>query len=103
MLTSGFLLDMIAHEVLSFKAKKQGLPPLQLNTGATNIKRKDSLSANDRETLERSRDVAKENHPNTNDHRHSSSIAATASHVNQDQIRQDMDVDALERELSGAM
>lgn len=95
---------MIAHEVLSFKAKKQGVSPLQLNTaGATNLKRKDSLSANDRETLERSRDVAKENHQNTNDHRHSSSIAATASHVSQNQIRQDMDVDALERELSGAV
>jgi mitogen-activated protein kinase 7 len=31
---------MIAQEVMTFKAQKQGLPTLQLNTGA-NLRRKD--------------------------------------------------------------
>jgi hypothetical protein len=33
-------IEMIAQEVMQFKAQKQGLPPLQLNT-ATNLRRKD--------------------------------------------------------------
>lgn len=89
---------MIAQEVMTFKAQKQGLPPLQL--GATNLKRKESLSANDREALERSRDVAKDVDNNSN--RNSSSVAASAAPVAQN--RQDnMDVDALERELGGGI
>jgi mitogen-activated protein kinase 7 len=91
---------MIAQEVMTFKAQKQGLPPLQL--GATNLKRKESLSANDREALERSRDVAKDVDNNSNSNRNSSSVAASAAPVAQN--RQDnMDVDALERELGGGI
>lgn len=90
---------MIAQEVMTFKAKKQGLPPLQLNTGATNLKRKESMSANEREALERSRDVAKDvNRHSMNDHSIAASAAAPLS-----QHGQDMDVDALERELGGGI
>ncbi|RCH89485.1 Mitogen-activated protein kinase, partial [Rhizopus stolonifer] len=67
---------MIAQEVMTFKAQKQGL---QLNTGSS-LKRKESLSANDREALERSKEVAK---TRQNDHRNSSSIAATAAPITQ--------------------
>lgn len=95
---------MIAQEVMTFKAQKQGLPSLQLNTGAANLKRKESLSANDREALERTKDVAKDMN-NTNSHRNSSSIAATAAAapVAQNDLHQQMDVDALERELGGCI
>lgn len=92
------MLEMIAQEVMTFKAQKQGLPSLQL--GATNLKRKESLSANDREALERSRDVARDIDNNSN--RNSSSIAAAAAPVAQNR-QENMDVDALERELGGGI
>ncbi|KAF1804862.1 hypothetical protein V8B55DRAFT_1496500 [Mucor lusitanicus] len=90
---------MIAQEVMTFKAQKQGLPPLQM--GAANLKRKESLSANDREALERSRDVAKD--LDNNSHRHSSSIAASAAAPVAQNRQDNMDVDALERELGGGI
>lgn len=90
---------MIAQEVMTFKALKQGLPSLQLNTNSANLKRKESLSANDREALERTKDVAKD--MNNNSHRNSSSIAAATVPVAQNDLHQHMDVDALERELGG--
>ncbi|KAL7311034.1 mitogen activated protein kinase 2, variant 2 [Mucor circinelloides] len=90
---------MIAQEVMTFKAQKQGLPPLQL--GAANLKRKESLSANDREALERSRDVAKD--IDNNSHRNSSSIAASAAAPVAQNRQESMDVDALERELGGGI
>ncbi len=92
---------MIAQEVMTFKAQKQGLPSLQLNTG-TNLKRKESMSANDREALERTKDVAAASKDDHNNHRNSSSIAAAAAPV-QSEIHQNMDVDALERELGGGI
>lgn len=91
---------MIAQEVMTFKAQKQGL---SLNTsGATNLKRNESMSANDREALARSKDVAASSKEN---HRHSSSIASTAATAPaaHNDIRQHMDVDALERELGGGV
>lgn len=91
--------EMIAQEVMTFKAQKQGLPPLQL--GAANLKRKESLSANDREALERSRDVAKD--IDNNSHRNSSSIAASAAAPVAQNRQESMDVDALERELGGGI
>lgn len=91
---------MIAQEVMTFKAQKQGVSSLQLNTG-TNLKRKESMSANDREALERTKDVAASSKDNSN--RHSSSIASTAAPAAQNDIRQHMDVDALERELGGGV
>ncbi|GAA5804407.1 hypothetical protein HPULCUR_009900 [Helicostylum pulchrum] len=91
---------MIAQEVMTFKAQKQGVSSLQLNTG-TNLKRKESMSANDREALERTKDVAASSKDNIN--RHSSSIASTAAPAAQNDIRQHMDVDALERELGGGV
>jgi hypothetical protein len=104
---------MIAQEVMTFKAQKQGLSStLQLNTtaGSTNLKRKESMSANDREALERSKDVAAgvpkdSSSSEYNSNRNSSSIAATAAGVPvaQNDIRQHMDVDALERELGGGI
>ncbi|KAI8366168.1 MAP kinase [Blakeslea trispora] len=90
---------MIAQEVMTFKAQKQGLSSLQVNS--SNLKRKESLSANDREALERSKEVAREVGYN-NEHRHSSSIAATAAPVTHE-MDQQMDVDALERELGGGI
>ena len=86
---------MIAQEVMTFKAQKQGLAAS--NNGASNLKRKESLSANDRETFARSTDGSKDN-----SHRNSSSIAASAAPVQQ-QHHQNMDVDALERELGGGI
>lgn len=89
---------MIAQEVMTFKAQKQGL---SLNTaGATNLKRKESMSANDREALARSKDVAASS---KDSHRNSSSIASTAVPEAHNDIRQHMDVDALERELGGGV
>lgn len=103
---------MIAQEVMTFKAQKQGLPSnLQLNTtaGSTSLKRKESMSANDREALERSKEVAagvpKDSSSSTggeyNSNRNSSIAAANAAipvaH------NQHMDVDALERELGGGI
>lgn len=96
---------------MKYKAQKQGVPSLQLNTGVsgTNLKRKESMSANDREALERSKDVAAaskgdydNNNNNNHNNRHSSSIAAAAVPVHND-IHQNMDVDALERELGGGI
>ncbi|KAG2197419.1 hypothetical protein INT47_005672 [Mucor saturninus] len=90
---------MIAQEVMTFKAQKQGL---SLNTGAANLKRKESMSANDREAFARSKDVAASS---KDSHRNSSSIASTAAAAPaaHDDIRQHMDVDALERELGGGV
>ncbi|CEP18275.1 hypothetical protein [Parasitella parasitica] len=86
---------MIAQEVMTFKAQKQGLP----SSGTTNLNRKDSLSARDLEALERSRDAAKAMS------RNSTSLAASSGAVvAQNQPHQNtMDVDALERELGGGI
>jgi hypothetical protein len=104
MLLTNSNLEMIAQEVMTFKAQKQGLPTLQLNTGAANLKRKESLSANDREALERTKEVAKD--MGNNNHRNSSSsiaAAAATAPVAQNDLHQHMDVDALERELGGCI
>lgn len=95
---------MIAQEVMTFKAQKQGLPSLQLNTNnGTNLKRKESMSANDRQALERSKDVAAASKDEYNSHRNSSSIAAAAAAPVQNEGHHNMDVDALERELGGGI
>ncbi|KAL1927892.1 hypothetical protein VTP01DRAFT_3297 [Rhizomucor pusillus] len=96
---------MIAQEVMSFKANKQGLLQPQTHAG-TNLRRKESLSAQDRETLERSKQAAAQARstaaPNEQNPAAAgagnSSIAASAV---ANHALHHMEVDELERELSG--
>jgi mitogen-activated protein kinase 7 len=64
-----------------------------------------SLSAGDRETLERSKEAAKANEANMHEYNpnRNSSIAAAAAAPTQSENLGQMDVDALERELGGGI
>ncbi|KAG0738143.1 hypothetical protein G6F23_009900 [Rhizopus arrhizus] len=86
---------MIAQEVMSYKASKQQSHPI--NTGA-NLKRRESMSAQDREALA----AAQARATQEASHADSSVSGIAESAVHHRPIR-DMEVDELERELSGAV
>lgn len=92
----------IAQEVLSFKSGKGG--DLNLNIPqpqqyGSSLRRKESMSAQDRETLERSKQAASQSRSRSESMSQDNSVAATAV-ANHSNI-QDMEVEELERELSG--
>ncbi|KAG2222389.1 hypothetical protein INT45_006911 [Circinella minor] len=95
---------MIAQEVMSFKANKQGLLQPQ-PTPSANLRRKESLSAQDRETLERSKQAAAQAKAAASGQAHDSNTGAggsvAASAVANHAMQHHMEVDELERELSG--
>ncbi|KAG2184257.1 hypothetical protein INT44_009272 [Umbelopsis vinacea] len=94
---------LIAQEVMSFKASKQAMLQPQLSPGA-NLRRKDRqvLSAQDREALEKTKQAAAAQGKST-DHQyhHSQGVAAAAGGNIQPPDNMPMEVDELERELSG--
>ncbi|CDH55172.1 map kinase [Lichtheimia corymbifera JMRC:FSU:9682] len=93
---------MIAQEVMSFKASKQGLLQPQ---PSVSLRRKESLSTQDRETLERSQQVAAQSRTaddNAQDPHANASGSVAASTVANHPVNH-MEVDELERELSGHM
>ncbi|KAG2207388.1 hypothetical protein INT47_006863 [Mucor saturninus] len=88
---------MIAQEVMSFKATKQSQRPA---ANTANVKRRESMSAQDRETLAAAAQ-ARANHESNpvTAEGNAASIAETAVHPPTNH----MEVDDLERELSGAV
>ncbi|KAG1039977.1 hypothetical protein G6F43_012392 [Rhizopus delemar] len=86
---------MIAQEVMSYKASKQ--PSLPVNTGA-NLRRRESMSAQDREALSAAQARATQE---AND-KDSGVSGVAESAVHHRPIR-DMEVDELEKELSGVV
>ncbi|KAI7861519.1 MAP kinase [Spinellus fusiger] len=102
--------EMITREVITFKNNKQGISTLQA-PAATNLRRKNSMSAHDRETLEKSKEVAAQAKAAAITEAHSSfketvgepyADAAVPMHRH-GESDQPMEVDALEKELSGRM
>ncbi|KAI8330629.1 MAP kinase, partial [Chlamydoabsidia padenii] len=95
----------IAQEVMSYKSSKDGhhqlqqQPPVIPPVYGSNLRRKDSMSVQDRETLERSKQAAAQQTRSRPDSMQDNSVAASAvaNHTN----IQHMEVEALERELSG--
>ncbi|CAO3687899.1 unnamed protein product [Rhizopus microsporus] len=86
---------MIAQEVMTYKAsKQQSLQPIA-NTGA-NLRRRESMSAQDRETLAAAQARATQEADNTD-----SGVAGVAETAVHHRPIRDMEVDELERELSG--
>ncbi|KAG2177287.1 hypothetical protein INT43_007944 [Umbelopsis isabellina] len=92
---------LVAQEVMSFKASKQAMLQPQLNAGA-NLRRKDSLSTQDREALEKTKQAAAAQ-GKAGDHQYhqTQGVAATAGGNVQPPDNIPMEVDELERELSG--
>ncbi|KAI9347067.1 MAP kinase [Pilaira anomala] len=90
---------IIAQEVMSFKANNQSL---RHNAGnGANLRRRESMSAQDRETLAAAQARATlESTPAATDSGLAGAIAETAVHP---PTNQNMEVDDLERELSGAI
>ncbi|KAI9306928.1 MAP kinase [Cunninghamella echinulata] len=92
----------IAQEVLSFKSGKGGEPSLvipQPQVYGSSLRRKESMSAQDRETLERSKQAASQSRTRSESINQDNSVAATAV-ANHPNI-QEMEVEELEKELSG--
>ncbi|KAF7725928.1 Mitogen-activated protein kinase [Apophysomyces ossiformis] len=89
--------EMIAQEVRSFKNGKQASLQPPANPGA-NLRRKESLSAQDRETLERTTAQARATVNESSHMRTDSSVAAAAV---ANRAIHHMEVDELEKELSG--
>ncbi|SAL99010.1 hypothetical protein [Absidia glauca] len=97
----------IAQEVMSYKSSKEGHHQLQQPSATlqapvygSNLRRKDSMSVQDRETLERSKQAAAQTRSRPDSmggQDNSVAAAAVANHTN----IQHMEVEALERELSG--
>ncbi|KAI8065349.1 MAP kinase [Gilbertella persicaria] len=88
---------MIAQEVMSFKANKQDSQRPTANSG-TNLKRRESLSAQDRETL-----AAAQAAPAGTADSGLAGIGSVAEAAVHPPTNRDMQVDDLERELSGAV
>ncbi|ORE12132.1 MAP kinase [Rhizopus microsporus var. microsporus] len=86
---------MIAQEVMTYKASKQQSLQPTANTGA-NLRRRESMSAQDRETLAAAQARATQEADNTD-----SGIAGVAETAVHHRPIRDMEVDELERELSG--
>ncbi|CDS06216.1 Putative CMGC/MAPK protein kinase [Lichtheimia ramosa] len=93
---------MIAQEVMSFKANKQGLLQPQ---PSVSLRRKESLSTQDRETLERSQQVAAQSRTTdgTAQDPHATASGSVAASTVANHPVNHMEVDELERELSGHM
>ncbi|CAO3645782.1 unnamed protein product [Mucor fragilis] len=89
---------MIAQEVLSFKANKEGSDPRNSGNSGTNLKRRESMSAQDRETLAAAQARATLEPSPAAD----SGLAVAETAVNPPTAHH-MEVDDLERELSGAI
>ncbi|KAI8983708.1 MAP kinase [Pilobolus umbonatus] len=91
---------MIAQEVMSFKVSKD--QNYQAMNNGANLRRRDSMPAHDRETLAAAQARAKqETAPRNTESTVDRSIAETAVNNNNIGMRR-MEVDALEKELSGA-
>ncbi|KAG0755522.1 hypothetical protein G6F57_006227 [Rhizopus arrhizus] len=86
---------MIAQEVMSYKASKQ--PSLPVNTGA-NLRRRESMSAQDREALSAAQARATQE-ANDKD----SGVSGVAESAVHHRPMRDMEVDELEKELSGVV
>ncbi|KAI7886292.1 MAP kinase [Lichtheimia hyalospora FSU 10163] len=93
---------MIAQEVMSFKANKQGLLQPQ---PSVSLRRKESLSTQDRETLERSQQVAAQSRTvdGAAQDTHATASGSVAGSTVANPPVNHMEVDELERELSGHM
>ncbi|CDH56998.1 map kinase [Lichtheimia corymbifera JMRC:FSU:9682] len=89
---------MIAQEVMSFKANKQGLMPPQ---AGANLRRKESLSAQDREALERSKQAAAQQPRGGEQEANVAAGGSVAASAVGNHAVHHMEVDELERELSG--
>ncbi|KAK4510648.1 uncharacterized protein ATC70_005080 [Mucor velutinosus] len=89
---------MIAQEVMSFKANKESSDPRYAGNSGTNLKRRESMSAQDRETLAAAQARATLEPSAAAD----SGLAVAETAVNPPTTHP-MEVDDLERELSGAI